>query len=144
LRAVGLGHEGRAFVRDHGVVAGDRVAADRVHRADRRLSVASGAASRSRRSLAGVMPARVSELTYERDCSLPATTALPRLASWLGGHGYDVVARSASELSLFHRAGPFAHRLSVTSDGRRVTFRFAAASFATDDALEAQRPTFEL
>lgn len=62
-------------------------------------------------------------MIIERDCSIPAANALPRIADWFRAQGYDVVAKSAGELSLFHKAGP-AHRLSIRSDGRRVVFEF--------------------
>jgi hypothetical protein len=59
----------------------------------------------------------------ERTCNLPAANALPRIGDWFRAHGYDLVAKSPHELSLFQKSGN-AHRLSVRSDGRKVTFDF--------------------
>ena len=76
----------------------------------------------------------MSSLAFERSCTIPAANALPRLTQWFEQNGYEVVAKSANELSLFYKAGsPLSarldehkHRLSIRSDGRRVTFAFSA------------------
>ena len=62
-------------------------------------------------------------MIVERDCNIPAANALPRIADWFRANGYDLVAKSAGEMSLFHKAVP-SHPLSIRSDGRRVTFEF--------------------
>lgn len=70
-------------------------------------------------------------MIIERDCGIPASNALPRIAEWFKANGYELVAKSAAELSLFHKGG-LAHRLSVRSDGRRVTFDFGDDSNAAE------------
>lgn len=62
-------------------------------------------------------------MIIERDCAIPAANALPRVADWFKANGYELVAKSAGEMSLFQKGAP-SHRLSVRSDGRRVTFDF--------------------
>jgi hypothetical protein len=67
----------------------------------------------------------------ERSSALPAANALPRLAHWFLRHGYEQVAKSAGELSLFHAGAP-SHRLSICSDGKTVTFEFGLDGDTTD------------
>ncbi len=62
-------------------------------------------------------------VVIERPCNLPAANVLPRVAQWFTANGYELVAKSAHEMSLFQRSGN-SHRLSVRSDGRMVTFDF--------------------
>jgi hypothetical protein len=68
---------------------------------------------------------------FTRLSSLPAVNVLPRVAQWFQANGYDLVAKSAHEMSLYQKGGN-AHRLSVRSDGRSVTFDFALDAEATE------------
>ena len=71
-------------------------------------------------------------MIIERSCHIPASNALPRLAQWFVSNGYELVAKSAGEMSLFHKGAP-PHRLSVRSDGRKVTFEFS------EDSVDGER-----
>lgn len=73
-------------------------------------------------------------MIFERPCNLPAANVLPRVAQWFTSHGYDQVAKSAHEVSLFQKSG-VSHRLSIRSDGRAVTFDFGHEA----DAAELER-----
>lgn len=92
----------------------------------------------------------MSSLTFERSCAIPAANALPRVAEWFKKNGYEVVAKSTTELSLFYKAGSMIaarldehrHRLSVRSDGRRVTFDYSAG--VSDGGLHVDAEKKEL
>ncbi|MBL8953560.1 MAG: hypothetical protein JNK82_22485 [Myxococcaceae bacterium] len=73
-------------------------------------------------------------MIFTRASSLPAANVLPRVAQWFQANGYDLVAKSPHEMSLYQKAGN-AHRLSVKSDGRTVTFDFGLET----DAGELER-----
>ncbi len=69
-------------------------------------------------------------MIIERACSIPAPNALPRVAAWFQQNGYDLVAKSPQEMSLFNKVG---HRLSIRGDGSIVRFEFS------DDSPEYER-----
>src|SRR5688572_9351683 len=93
----------------------------------------------------------MSSHTIERSCTIPAANALPRVVLWFEKNGYEVVARSANEMSLFHKAGSALaghlhehnHRLSIRSDGKRITFDFAAGFAGGGIVIDSEKSALE-
>ncbi|MBK7860262.1 MAG: hypothetical protein IPJ65_16940 [Archangiaceae bacterium] len=93
----------------------------------------------------------MSSLTFERSCTIPAANALPRVAQWFLTNGYTQVAKSANEVSLFYQAGSalsarfdeHRHRLSVRSDGRRITFDFGTGLSSGGLVIDSERKELE-
>jgi hypothetical protein len=93
----------------------------------------------------------MSSLTVERSCTLPAANALPRVAQWFLANGYEQVARSSNEVSLFYTAGSLLsgrldehrHRLAVRSDGKRITFDFGTGLSSGGVIVDAEQKELE-
>jgi hypothetical protein len=93
----------------------------------------------------------MSSFTVERSCTIPAANALGRLSQWFFANGYEQVAKSANEISLFYKAGSLLaarfdehrHRLAVRSDGRRITFEFGTGVSSDAVVVEAERRELE-
>jgi hypothetical protein len=87
----------------------------------------------------------------ERSCTIPAANALPRVAQWFEHNGYEVVAKSPTQVSLFYKAGSMIsgridevrHRLSLHSDDHRVTFDFSAGLADGGLIIESERKELE-
>ena len=73
-------------------------------------------------------------MIIERACSIPAANALPRVAAWFQSNGYELVAKSAQEMSLFHKSGL---RLSIRGDGRTIRFEFSDESAQHEQRVDA-------
>lgn len=67
-------------------------------------------------------------MNFERPCSVAPETALARAVRWLAANGYEVSARSSTEMHLLSTSGVDRHRVSLRADGRRITFEFAPSS----------------
>ena len=68
------------------------------------------------------------EVSFERAVRAEPARVLQRVEKSLQGHGYEVAARSALELSLVGSTTGGRHRLSVRADGQTVRFVFAPGS----------------
>ena len=68
------------------------------------------------------------ELSFERAMRAEPTRVLQRVEKWLTANGYEVSARSASELSFVGAGTGGRHRLTVRADGQAVRFVFAPGS----------------
>ena len=73
-------------------------------------------------------------MIIERACGIPASNALPRVAAWFQANGYELVAKSTHEMSLFHKIG---HRLSIRGDGKTVRFEFSDESAQYEARVDA-------
>lgn len=68
------------------------------------------------------------DVAFERAVRAEPTRLLQRVEKWLTAHGYEVSARSDSELNLVGAGTGGRHRLTVRADGQTARFVFAAGS----------------